>query len=122
MSESAVVPGAGAFADTPRGKLVAGEPTNAVEPVTFYSTDGGSYTSTDPVEITRLKSRRSHFLTPAQAEDPVAADDTRFHPGDHTVADVNAYLAENPADAERVIAEEQAGSARKGIVDTADKE
>jgi hypothetical protein len=89
------------------------------QPVTFYTPEGGEYTTSDPVEITRLKSGRSHFLSRREAEDPVAAAadaDTTFHPGDHGIPEVLAHLEENPVDAERVLAEERAGKARKGIL------
>jgi hypothetical protein len=45
-----------------------------------------------------------------------AEADTTFHPGDHGIPEVLAHLEENPVDAERVLAEERAGKARKGIL------
>jgi hypothetical protein len=111
MSEAA------AFEATARGELAKQEAgSNDVEPVTFYTADGTSYTSTDPVEITRLRASRAHFATKQAAADPVSADDTRFHPEAHSVEEVLAYTQESPQDAERVLAEEQAGKARKGII------
>lgn len=111
MSEPA---GATPFSDTARGSLA---PTaEFTEPVTFYTNDGSSYTTSNPVEITRLRYSRSHYLSQADAEDPAAADDTKFHPDDHRVDEVLSYTEENPADAERVVAEEKAGKARKGVV------
>lgn len=42
----------------------------------------------------------------------------RFDPATATVAEVNAYLAEHPADRRRVLAAERRGKARKGILGT----
>ena len=39
-----------------------------------------------------------------------------FDPGSATVVDVKAYIAANPADAERVLAAERAGKNRRSIV------
>jgi hypothetical protein len=110
MSEAA------AFEATARGELAKQESAPSVDPVTFYTADGTSYTSTDPVEITRLRASRAHFATKQAAADPVSADDTRFHPEAHSVEEVLAYTQESPQDVERVLAEEQAGKARKGII------
>lgn len=48
--------------------------------------------------------------------DPENPDEPTFDPGDHTVAEVEAYLADHPEDSDRVIAAERAGRGRKGIV------
>lgn len=42
--------------------------------------------------------------------------DGPFDPSAHTVDEVTAYLAANPDDAERVVAEERLGKNRAGIV------
>lgn len=39
-----------------------------------------------------------------------------FDPGDHTVAEVQDYIAANPDDADRVIEAEASGKARVGIL------
>lgn len=62
---------------------------------TLISRDGQPFRTENPTEITRLRSRGYEI----QGE--------VFHPADHTVAEVNAYLAEHPEDADRVIAEER---------------
>ncbi len=87
-----------------------------VEPVTFYTTDGGTWTANTPGEINRLRLSRTHFETAEEAADPAATDDTRFHPEAHNVDEVLAYLEENPVDGERVLAEERTGKARQGIL------
>jgi hypothetical protein len=86
------------------------------KPVTFYTAEGGQFTTSDPGQINRLKLSRSHFLSPQEAADPLAAEDTRFHPDNASVDEVHAYLQEFPTDAERVLAEERSGKARKGII------
>jgi hypothetical protein len=48
-----------------------------------------------------------------EEEDP---NEPTFDPGDHTVSEVEAYLAEHPEDHDRVVAAEEAGRGRKGIV------
>jgi hypothetical protein len=46
-----------------------------------------------------------------------APEEDQFDPGDHTVAEVQAYLAEHPEDRERVLQAEAAGRGRKGILE-----
>lgn len=79
----------------------------------LISPDGRRYRTEQPAEITRLRNAR---YTVEGEEEIVTVDDTRFHPGDHKVEEVAAYVAEHPEDAARVIAEEKAGKARTGIV------
>jgi hypothetical protein len=67
----------------------------------------------DPLELVRL---RAYGYSEVQPQDRVTVADQQFHPGDHGYQDVLTYLAENPADADRVIAEEKAGKARVSIV------
>ncbi len=46
-------------------------------------------------------------------------ESVRFDPSEHTVAQVLAYLADNPEDQERVVALEEQGKNRKMIVHAA---
>lgn len=78
----------------------------------LISPDGETFRSESPVEITRLRSR-GYTL---EGESVVTFADTQFHPGDHKVDEVKAYIALHPEDANRVIAEEKAGQARVTIV------
>lgn len=71
------------------------------------SPDGSKFRTESPVEITRLKSRGYVEGVPG---------DRLFHPGDHKIPDVLAYMADNPQDIDRVLEEERAGQARKGIL------
>jgi hypothetical protein len=48
---------------------------------------------------------------------PLDARVTDFDPGDHTVAEVKEYLAQNPEQMDRVLSEEQTGKQRAGILD-----
>ena len=43
--------------------------------------------------------------------------DGEYDPGEHTVTEVKAYLAEHPEDRDRVIAAEEAGRGRVGITE-----
>lgn len=57
---------------------------------------------------------------PEQAEEPDGNEE--FDPAAHTVAEVAAYLADADDDEKtRVLAAEQAGQARKGIIGTAEQ-
>lgn len=49
-------------------------------------------------------------------EDVTAHVVARFDPAKHTVAEVNAYIAEHPSDRQRIIRAERRGKARKGIL------
>lgn len=47
---------------------------------------------------------------------PEVEGEGRFNPADHTVDEVNAYLAEHPDDRRRVIASERRNKARSGVL------
>ena len=47
---------------------------------------------------------------------PEDDEDGGYDPGDYTVAEVNEYIADNPDEAEAVIAAERSGKGRAGIV------
>jgi hypothetical protein len=55
---------------------------------------------------------------PAAAPEPASPLD----PSDGTVDEVNAYLAEHPEDADRVLAAERAGKARVGVLGDDDED
>ena len=78
----------------------------------LYSPDGIRYRTEDPLEVTRLKATG---YTETQKRPPTIVD-LQFHPVDHSVDEVLTYVAEHPAEAERVIAEEKAGKARVTLV------
>jgi hypothetical protein len=88
--------------------------------VTFYSTrTGAPYSTSDPVEITRLRASRGHAEDKSAALAQVApenADPGLFDPNSHTVSEVIEYLSANPGDYERVMEVERAGKNRAGIV------
>ena len=44
-------------------------------------------------------------------------DPSEFNPDDHTVSEVKAYLAKHPEDEERVLAAEERGRGRKGLLE-----
>jgi hypothetical protein len=44
-------------------------------------------------------------------------EDEEYDPGEHTVLEVQAYLAEHPEETEEVLARERNGRARKGILE-----
>lgn len=75
---------------------------------TLFSPEGVPFRTSSPTTITRLKTR-------GYTEQPPEGDEL-FHPGDHKVDEVQEYIEKNPADAQRVIAEEKAGKARVSIV------
>jgi hypothetical protein len=79
----------------------------------LYSPDGTRYRTEEPSEVSRLKANGYSEEAP---ENRVTFADTLFHPADHSVEDVLTYIAENPADADRVIAEEKAVKARVTIL------
>lgn len=72
-----------------------------------------TYSTDDPAEITRLRSRG---FAEASAAPVPQIEDVEFHPGDHNVDEVLTHLAEHPEDHARVVAEEKAGKARQKIV------
>ena len=78
----------------------------------LYSPDGTKYRSEDPVEITRLKSKG---YTDTQKRPPTVVQQ-QFHPADHKQDDVLTYMAEHPAEVDRIIAEEKAGKARPKVL------
>lgn len=43
--------------------------------------------------------------------------ETQFNPSDHTVDEVNAYLAEHPDESGAILTAEEDGQARKGILE-----
>lgn len=53
---------------------------------------------------------------PVEPASPVASAVHAFDPAEHTVTEVLAYLEQQPADADRVIALERDGKARKSII------
>ena len=78
----------------------------------FTHPQHGSYRTEVPSEMVRLKA--SGYT---EGTKPVpTVDDQRFHPANKPFGDVLKYIAEHPEDANRVIAEEKAGQARKSIV------
>jgi hypothetical protein len=81
--------------------------------VDLYSRDGTKYNTEDALEISRLKARG--YTETYNSKDPRPVS-TRFNPNDHSAVDVLQYLAENPGDAERVIATERGGKNRATIV------
>jgi len=50
-------------------------------------------------------------------EPPEESTEDLYDPADHTVIEVLAYLAEHPEDRDRVLASEEAGRGRKGILE-----
>jgi hypothetical protein len=74
-----------------------------------------TYRTDDPLEIARMKAR-GYAEGQSAGDVPPTLEDLRFHPVGKKVSEVMQYLAENPGDAERVIAEEKAGEARPTIV------
>lgn len=91
---------------------------------TFYNAEGFAYSTEDPAEITRLRYSRGNFTEPPSSPETAFADaggDDRFHPDAHPVGDVLAKLEEakaagDIAEVARIVAEEKAGQARKGIL------
>ena len=51
-----------------------------------------------------------------EAEADGTGENSTYDPGEHTVAEVEQYLAEHPEETEAVLAAERAGRARKGLV------
>ena len=64
----------------------------------LISPEGESYRTSNPAEVTRLRARG------------YSVEGELFHPADHKVDEVLAYIEANPADASRVIAEERASA------------
>lgn len=82
-------------------------------PTFKLKSDGREYTTDNPIEVTRLRASRQYEEVGVEVH---TVADTRFHPVDHTVAEVKAYLDEHPEDAGRVIAEEKGGQARSSLL------
>lgn len=73
-------------------------------------------TTPEPTQESPTQSRVGEDQTPPEleAEDP---DEPTFDPGDHTVTEVESYLASHPQDRDRVLAAEEAGRGRKGLLE-----
>jgi hypothetical protein len=75
-----------------------------VDPVTLYPNTGGQ-----PV-TTSTRSEYVRLRATGYSEEPL------FDPAEHTVDEVKEHIAENPADAPRVVAAERTTRSRKTIV------
>lgn len=73
------------------------------QPVTLYAPDGSEYVAGTPVEATELRASGYRDTKP-------------FDPAEHTAAEVQQHLEQNPAEAPAVVAAEQSGKGRKAIV------
>lgn len=78
----------------------------------LYSKNGEAFRTENVSEIVRLRAS-GYRDTPGPVK---TFDDTRFHPEGQGVQEVIEYMAQNPGDRDRVIAEEKAGKARTTIV------
>jgi hypothetical protein len=56
------------------------------------------------------------YTAPGAEPPPVRPPAARFDPGEHTVADVEAYIAKHPDQADAVLAAEKSGKARTTLV------
>lgn len=89
------------------------------QPVTLYAPDGTPYTAGTPVEATELRSAGYRDQPPAVVTVGAAGPDAApepFDPAEHSVEQVNAFLAEHPEARDAVVAAEQQGKNRTGIV------
>lgn len=77
---------------------------------TLISPDGREYRTSNLLEMKRLVNGHRYKV---KGEDKGAKV---FHPADHTVVEVAAYIKDHPDDADRVLDEERAGEARKTLV------
>jgi hypothetical protein len=78
----------------------------------FTNRQGQTVRTEVPSEMVRLKARGY-----AEGETPVpTVEEQQFHPANKPFQDVLNYIADHPEDANRVVAEEKAGQARKSIV------
>lgn len=76
----------------------------------------GSYVTDQPDHALALRIAGGYEIVEA-APQPEAGPEPSFDPGEHTVADVNDYLAgTEPVERERVLALEAGGKARKTIL------
>lgn len=78
-------------------------------PSTLFSPTGIEVPVGSPAEDVRLRARG---YTP---EAPGTVGPEQFNPGDHTVAEVLAYIEANPDQGDAVVTAEQAGKNRAGI-------
>ena len=87
-----------------------------MDPVTFYTNDGREYTADTPAEIVQLRSQGLSETPPSQ--DEVVPQVDVQHPENHSVEDVQKFLAVNPTLTETVVEAEKArgDKARKTIV------
>lgn len=76
---------------------------------TLISPDGREYRTSNVLEMKRLVNGHRYTIKPEDSG-------TVFHPADHTVKEVVAYIKDHPDDADRVRDEELAGQARSSIV------
>lgn len=80
----------------------------------LYPRDGGDgYRTEVQTEITRLIAAGYTLDTP---ERPPTVAEQQFHPANANVDEVLTYMAENPAEVDRIVAEEKAGQRRVSIV------
>jgi hypothetical protein len=86
-----------------------------VEPVTLYAPDGRPTVVRSKVEETNLRASGYRDQRP-QALVVDTAPAGKFDPAEHTVTEVEVFIAEHPELSESVIAAEKAGRNRSGIV------
>ena len=88
------------------------------ERITLYSPDGRPYSTASPTEITRLKAGYGYTETPPEQVAVAAPGGTPsevFDPAEHTVDQVNAFIAEHPELADAIVAAERQGKNRSSI-------
>lgn len=73
-------------------------------------------TTPEPTQESQAESGVGEGQTPPELE-PEDPSEPTFDPGDHTVQEVKDYLAAHPEDADRVLAAEEAGRGRKGLLE-----
>jgi hypothetical protein len=90
-----------------------------MDPVTLYSPDGRSVTVRQAKEATNLRMSGYRDTPPAEVTleppDP-DGEPVVFDPSQHTVEQVQAFLAEHPEATEQVLAAERAGKNRSGLL------
>lgn len=90
-----------------------------MDPVKLYDAEGRSVTVRSAVEATNLRSA-GYSDTPPTAVEVPAADPAggavQYDPADHTVEQVQAFLAEHPEHADAVLESERQGKNRAGLV------
>lgn len=82
---------------------------------TMFSPDGIEVPVSSATQAVNLRSRGYTDQPPTSLPVPNAAGET-FDPAVHTVPEVLAYIEAHPEQGDAVVAAEQAGQARKGIV------